>query len=411
MNLLYSALLHLVILWLKVRAFWHNKTARWLKSRNENNWQNFSDNDNRRKYWFHCASLGEYEQAHPLILKLKYESPDSDILLSFFSISGFENLPCNSPADFVFYLPFDLKSPIIEMVDHLQPAILILVKSEIWPNLIQILIKRNIPIYLISAKFDPKSLIFRIPFLRNALNSLTAIFTQDEETTEIARKNLTTEIITSGNTRIERVLDLKNSLPDDQKLIEFCQRGLLLVLGSVYPADMNIIAPWLKSGKSDEYQILLAPHEINPGNIQKIQEIIDSPSSLLSNEADAQSRILILDSIGQLSRVYRYAHAAYIGGGFGKGIHNILEPAVHSIPVCFGPKYEAFFEAVSFIANDTGFSINTSDDFFEFMKNCGDNDFLKGIKNKQETWFRRNASSTDIIMDYLRTHKLLSGND
>jgi 3-deoxy-D-manno-octulosonic-acid transferase len=355
--------------------------------------------------------LGEYEQAHPLIVKIKAESPDSIVFLSFFSISGFENLPANSPADFVFYLPFDIKKRIRRMINHLKPDVLFLVKSEIWPNLIQEVKQSEKPIFLISAKFSAKSPMFHIPLLKNSLNSLTAIFTQDDETTEITRKRLNTEIITTGNTRIERVLDLKESFPDNQLLIDFCQRGKLIVLGSIYPADMKIIQPWLNSSESSGYHILVAPHEIDPTNIQRIQDMIQGPVSLLSDSSKSDSRILILDSIGQLSRVYRYASVAYIGGGFEKGIHNILEPSVHGIPVCFGPNYEAFYEANTFINNETGFCVKSPEDFLEFMQNCRDNGFLEEIKSIQEKWFEKNASSTTTIMDYLRTQKLLPAND
>lgn len=407
-NLLYSTLLYVVIKWLKVRALWHAKTARWLKSRKDNSWNRFSADKSKQKYWFHCASLGEYEQAHPLILKIKSVSPKSMILLSFFSNSGFENLPHNAPADFVFYLPFDFKNQIDRMVDHLKPDALFLVKSEIWPNLIKSVKQNKIPIFLISAKFSSKSPMFVIPFLKNKLNSLTAIFTQDDESTEIVRNELKTEVITTGNTRIERVMELKESFPDNQKLIDFCQKGKLIILGSVYQADIKILQNWINSSDATRYYILIAPHEINSDNIQTIQEMVGKPTCLLSMSNKDESKIVILDSIGQLSRVYRYASAAYIGGGFEKGIHNILEPAVHGIPVSFGPKYQAFFEANSFINNKTGFCIKNADDFMIFINNCHKNDFLEEIKKKQEKWFQMNASSTTIIMDYLRTNKILS---
>jgi 3-deoxy-D-manno-octulosonic-acid transferase len=326
--------------------------------------------------WFHAASLGEFEQGRPLIEKIKREKPEYQILLTFFSPSGYEVRKNYPGADIVCYLPFDFRRNVKKFLDLARPSIAIFIKYEFWMNYLSCLKKRNIPTYIISAVFRSNQIFFRRygKGYREVLKNFKWFFVQDNNSTELLKKlNIRNNVTVSGDTRFDRVVEIARQQKDFPLIDRFLEREkFTLVAGSSWEQDECMIIPYFN--ETPDMKLILAPHLIDKTHLQKIFSMLKRPYILYSqaSEKDIQEAdCLIIDCFGLLSSIYRYGKMAYVGGGFGAGIHNILEAAVYNIPVLFGPNHYKFREAGELITCGGGYAVSGKEEFI-----CRMNEFI-----------------------------------
>ncbi len=397
--LIFTALAHIL-------SIFNNKAALWVKGRK--GWEKeLAGKINRdEKYlWIHCASLGEFEQGRPVIESLKSEKPELKIILTFFSPSGYEVRKNYQHADIICYLPSDTPSNARKFIELVRPSLVIFVKYEFWHNYISEVYKRQIPLYLVSGIFRPGQHFFRWygAFFRNMLGRFTRIFVQDWQSSELLRSIGLKEVMIAGDTRFDRVRQIASSAKDIPQLEEFRGDEKLFLAGSSWKPDEEIISDYINRNPH-KMKWVFAPHEIDEDNIVRLEKLFRVKSvrfSQFSRSADA--RVMIIDNIGMLSSAYRYAHIAAIGGGFGKGIHNILEPACWGIPVMFGPRYGKFREAVELISEKGAKSFESPEKFTDILDSWLDNEnlYLESAKSSA-LYVERNTGATGHIMNEIR---------
>lgn len=332
--------------------------------------------DPSSKYvWFHVASLGEYEQALPMIETIRSEKPHYKILLTFFSPSGYEVQKDNPLMDIVCYLPFDRKKNVERFLDLAQPNIAIFVKYEFWYNFIHGLYQRDIPVYLISAVFRPNQLFFK-PWggiFKKILYHYTHIFVQDRGSRSLIRNQGLNNVTVMGDTRMDRVIQIKENamdLPIVEKFVNLKNSQSVLVAGSSWPEDETLLINYFN--KHAYLKIIIAPHLIDEAHLKQIEAKLKRTHIRYSEASEVDTRnydCLIIDNFGLLSSIYRYGEIAYIGGGFGAGIHNLPEAAVHSIPVIFGPNHSKFIEAKELMRKGGGFTVSNETELNKVLKN------------------------------------------
>ncbi len=327
-------------------------------------------NISEKTIWVHCASLGEFEQGRPLIEAIKKKDPNKKIVLTFFSPSGYEVRKDFEHADYIFYLPSDRKRNVKKFVDAINPEVSIFVKYEFWFHYLDYLKKSQIKTYIISAIFRPEHAFFKWygGFYRNILTCFTKLFIQDEESAKLLKNIGITNFCVSGDTRFDRVWEIAQASKEYHILEEFSKGSQVLVGGSSWPTGEKLIAEYLKLNK--DIKLLLAPHEIHEEHIKQIEEILPVSSARYTklDGVDLTSlKVLIVDTMGMLSSMYRYGDVAYIGGGFGSGIHNTIEASTFGLPVVFGPNYKKYKEACDLIIFKGGFTISTQSEFNEIM--------------------------------------------
>lgn len=301
--------------------------------------------------WFHCASVGEFEQARPLIESIKKNHPTQDILLTFFSPSGFNHLQDYPLVDAVLYSPFDTKRQVREFLKSYQPKSVILIKYEFWKNLITETWRMGIPIYSVSSIFREGQHFFRWYGKSSAkdLEKIKFFFVQNQESKKLLHDIGIAQSKVTGDTRFDRVLDISSNSKALDIFSDFLpENGKCIVAGSTWPKDEALIQKAL--AKMDgNWKLLIAPHEVHNDRIESILKLFsqDHPLRLSNSPASAlkSSRVIVIDSIGLLNRLYKLGDICYVGGGFGDGVHNILEAAVWGKPVLFGPNHKKFTEA------------------------------------------------------------------
>ena len=320
---------------------------------------------NTRYVWFHAASLGEFEQGRPVIEQLKKQQPDTKIILTFFSPSGYEIRKNYALADIVSYLPLDTASSAKRFVEMLNPSKAIFIKYEFWPNYLQALKAAGIPVYSISAIFRPGQIFFRWygQWYKTLLQGIDHIFVQDKASLDLLKTNGIENVTVAGDTRFDRVADLAaqaKNIPLVEAFVKDADK--VIVAGSSWPKDEELLVRYLKL--HPDVKMILVPHEIHAAHILGISKLLDGNFVRYTEATETNvqtTNCLVVDTIGLLSSIYRYGHVAYIGGGFGVGIHNTLEAAVWNVPVVFGPMYEKFREARDLIAIGDAFSIPDSE--------------------------------------------------
>ncbi|MDR0508172.1 MAG: 3-deoxy-D-manno-octulosonic acid transferase [Dysgonamonadaceae bacterium] len=358
--------------------------------------------------WFHASSLGEFEQGRPLMEMIKKEKREYKILLTFFSPSGYEVQKNYTYADLVCYLPFDFPRNAAKFLNFVNPAIAIFIKYEFWMNYLSQLKKREIPAYIISAIFRSNQIFFRRygKSYRKVLHNFKWFFLQDDNSKELLKTlNINDNITISGDTRFDRVDEIcqqhKNLPVVDTFLNNNDANKVVLVAGSTWTKDEDIIISYFN--QTPEIKLIIAPHVISDEHIGEITSKMKRPFVLYSKscEKDIQEAdCLIIDCFGLLSFIYRYGKIAYVGGGFGAGIHNILEAAVYSVPVIFGPNYQKFKEAKELIASCGAVSISNEDEF-----TCRMNEYLSYSSLLKESgenanrYVKQNLGATRKIYD------------
>jgi 3-deoxy-D-manno-octulosonic-acid transferase len=396
---LYSVAFRLYIFVVYLAAFFNPKAQKLITGR-RNFFRLHQPDPTVSFIWFHCASLGEFEQARPLIEKIKKEQPSKKILLSFFSSSGYEVRKNYALADQVIYLPFDSRSNAKKFLKTFNISMAVFVKYDVWPFYLKELFAKNIPVFLISATFRKNQFYFKWygKFMEDLLKNMNHIFVQDKDSLMLLEQKNFGNASQCGDVRVDRVIQIHS---DDRSLNEievFTSGEDCFVFGSVYPDEINLI----KQFSTDvQCRIIIAPHTVEKKNIDVF--LRNFPDSILWSELNNYSgqRFLIIDNIGMLSKIYKYGIGAYIGGGFGKGIHNILEPAIWGIPVYFGPLFHKFPEAISLIDQKIGFSEKTRVELAKIMSSNTKEFDRVAFKKLSASWFKVNSGATDLIYNML----------
>jgi len=362
---------------------------------------------NESTIWFHAASLGEFEQGRPVIEAIKAKYPTYKIVLTFFSPSGYEVRKNYQGADYVFYLPIDTYQNAKQFIELINPKFVVFIKYEFWKNYLHLLRSKNIPIYLISAIFSNNQLFFKSYgfWYRKVLGYFSHIFVQDEESELLLKKINITNVSIAGDTRFDRVFEIAQSVKSFPIVEAFAKNSRVLIVGSSWQADEEILFEHLNNA-APKVKYIIAPHEVHASNIERIVKSIEAKVVRYSQaeiNTVAENDVLVIDNIGMLSSLYQYGSIAYIGGGFGVGIHNILEAATFGMPVIFGTNYKRFKEAVELVKLGAAFSIA---DVFEFAdlfdKLITDEQYLKQTGQRAQQFVSDNKGATQKIMAYLK---------
>lgn len=356
MRLIYNISIWLYVVTIRIASLYNLKAKKWVKGR-ENIFSELEAVVKNQKniVWFHCASLGEFEQGKPIIEAYKLNHPTHQILLTFFSASGFEIKKNTALANWVFYLPADTTSNAKKFINLVNPIKVVFIKYEFWFNYMSQLKKQNIPFYSVSTIFREGQVFFKYQWFAKQLKNVTHFFVQDEKSAELLNSIGFSNFTISGDTRFDSVVaNTKN--PTKIALVElFSKNKKTIICGSTWAKDEMILIQYIKNHPENNY--VIAPHELD--NISNLQK--QSNGLLYSNANEKNiftTNVLIIDSIGLLATIYQYGNLAYIGGGFGSGIHNILEAASFGLAVIFGPNYQKFNEAISLINKKGAMSIS-----------------------------------------------------
>jgi len=400
MRSFYQIAIHLFILGMRIASLFNKKIKKGIQGRK--NWRNSLDDipKDANVIWFHCASLGEFDQGLPVMSALKKNTPNAFILLTFFSPSGIDHYQKREhPVDKTLYLPFDTKRNARTFLKKANPSLALFVKYEFWPNFISECKRAKVSIISISTLLRNKQIYFKWygGFFANVLKSIDHFFVQNVQTKELLDSIGVNQIEITGDTRYDKVIQhKKSSTSTDSVLSQFATEGPILIAGSSWEVEEKIIKKYLESNTNTK--VIIAPHNINSSNIERIQSLLDCPSVRYTKYEQYQgNRVLILDTIGHLTSAYQYADYALIGGGFSGNLHNILEPAVYGISVFFGPRHQKFPEAQSFIDGGIGFVIENAEELSQKIKALGDQEELK---QKIESFMQSQAGATDKIVNH-----------
>lgn len=363
MKFLYSIAVWLSGVLLPILPAFNSKISLFVKGRK--NWkQKLSEAipSGKKVAWFHAASLGEFEQGRPLIERIRWQHPDYFIIITFFSPSGYEIRKNYKNADFITYLPIDTPGNVRFFLDTVKPSLVFFIKYEFWYNFLRELKRRNTPVYLVSGIFRPDHIFFRWfgSWFRKQLGNFTFFFVQNKKSLDLLQSIGLNNAIITGDTRFDTVAGAAASVKPIDIVEAFTRGQKCLVAGSTWPED-EVLLTALINEASDDIKFIIAPHEIHEKHIENIVALLKKDFILFSAATPgnvAGKQILIIDNIGMLLRIYSYATLAYVGGGFGKGIHNILEPAAFGAPVITGPNYRKFQEAVDLTSLGGAFPIN-----------------------------------------------------
>ncbi|WP_421824355.1 3-deoxy-D-manno-octulosonic acid transferase [Flagellimonas oceanensis] len=356
--------------------------------------------------WMHVASLGEFEQGLPILERLRSQYPEHKLVLSFFSPSGYEVKKNSSVADTVVYLPMDSNSKVKRFLDLVNPRLAIFVKYEVWPNYLHHLKKRNIPTILVSAIFSERQIYFKSfgGFMRKGLGMFDHYFVQDEKSQELLGSIDLNNSTIGGDTRLDRVSEILNRNNQLDFMDRFKNNQLCLVAGSTWPEDEKILISHINSS-SEKLKFVIAPHEIKPAHIDKITSSLEK-TVVRYSELDHQNLkeidVLIIDTIGLLTKIYSYANIAYVGGGFATGLHNTMEPAVFGIPIIIGPQFQGFKEAEDLVNEGGIIPISSQDSFDNLMGDLLNKPIsIKNIGNINANYINTNRGAADLIMKYI----------
>jgi 3-deoxy-D-manno-octulosonic-acid transferase len=397
---------------IRVASAWNAKAAEWLQGR-KNVWKelealNFAGSST---VWIHSSSAGEFEQAKPLIDALKKINPSCKIIVSFFSPSGYSVAKNYKQADHITYLPVDTRTNAKRFVEIINPRLVIFVKYDFWYHYLNTVHSKKIPLLLISAVFRKGQFFFKWygGFYRKMLHWFDAFFVQDKLSCEQLKNYGFENCLVSGDTRFDRVATIEENFSEIEGIKEFVGQSKVLVAGSTWPEDEQLI----KDAMIDVQGLkpIIAPHEIHKQHIEKIQKQFSDSilySELKSNHST--QKVLIIDNVGMLSRLYRYATITYVGGGFTRdGIHNILEAAVYGKPVLFGPNYKKYREAEELIENGGAFSAQNSDELKNKIQNLlHEPHAYNNASEASSAYISANKGATEKIMNYIQEKRLLT---
>lgn len=407
---LYTFIIYCYSLGLHVASLFNAKAGLWVNGRK--NWKKklatFKPTS-QNIYWFHCASLGEFEQGRPLIDELKNRDNDCCVVLTFFSPSGYELRKNYSNANHVFYLPIDTPSNANYFIKTIKPTAAFFIKYEFWFNYLNELKTQQIKTYLVSGIFRPNHYFFKWygAWALKKLAAFTAFFVQNQSSLDLLSSAGFTNVIVAGDTRFDRVTTISKT-PREIPFIEtFKKNSFLIVAGSTWPEDESILLDLFYQAKktSLDVKIIIAPHEVSSERVRDLLRYFGENNAVkysAINEITLPLPILIIDNIGILSSLYQYATICYIGGGFSKGIHNVLEAAVYGKPVFFGPNYTKFMEAIELLKNGGVFSIkNTSEMSQKINQLLADKNYYNQCAEASYNYVNQNTGATNLIATHI----------
>ncbi|MFP4557197.1 MAG: 3-deoxy-D-manno-octulosonic acid transferase [Bacteroidales bacterium] len=405
MAFIYSIVIKIFYLLILLFSTFNSKAKQWIEGRK--NWHSKlknSINSEDTIAWFHCASLGEFEQGRTLMEAYSNKNPNHKILITFFSPSGYRVRKDYKGADYVFYLPLDTRRNAKRFITIVKPKTAFFIKYEFWFHFLNELKRQDIPTYLVSAIFRPSQIFFKWygGWNRRMLSCFTRIFLQDSKSKQLLAGIGYTNTTVAGDTRFDRVFATAKSVNEIPLIKEFCGDSTIIVAGSTWPKDEKLLIQYINTTKSP-VKLIIAPHEISSQHVNNICSAIEHQVVRYTNPDEnelKESKVLVLNTIGMLASAYQYGHIAYVGGGFGAGIHNTLEPATFGIPVIFGPNYKKFKEACELIDTGAGFTIDTMDqlnDTFSIL--LSSKGILKEKGDKAREYINQNIGATSRIIN------------
>jgi len=410
MRLLYHISIRCYGLALGIASWFNPKAKLWVDGRR--NWQKqieaaVANAPNKKRIWIHCASVGEFEQGRPVIEQIKVEYPEVHITLSFFSPSGFELRKTYDKADFVCYLPLDTPKNANIWMNTLKPDLALFVKYEFWPNMLIALQKQAIPTLYFSSIFRESQHFFKWygSWFKKILRGINYILVQQQKSIDLLHKIGFQKCAITGDTRFDRVTTIANNIKPIPFIEAFITNEITLIAGSTWPEDEKLLANLML--QYNNVKLIIAPHEIDTAHISQIEKRFGKQAmrySKASIETIKNASVLIIDNIGMLSSLYQYADITYIGGGFGKGIHNTLEAAVYGSPILFGPNYSKFQEAKDLITCKAAFSIKNYLALQHKFELLLDHDKRNIAGGAAKNYVSNNTGGTLKVMDWLKTN-------
>ncbi|HSV76353.1 MAG TPA: glycosyltransferase N-terminal domain-containing protein [Bacteroidales bacterium] len=410
MRFLYNVFIWVYKAGILIAALFNSKARFWVAGRKgQFDRMKAARIDDRPVVWFHCASLGEFEQGRPVLEAFRKEFPNYGVLLTFFSPSGYNIRKNYNGADYVFYLPLDTPAGVRQFLNIWNPSLAIFVKYEFWFNYLRALKKRGVPTFVISAIFRPDQYFFKGfgKWFRRQLGMVSCYFVQNHLSQELLQRAGISRAVVSGDTRFDRVAAIAAQAQSLDRFSAFAQNQRVLVAGSTWPPDEELLLPLIHD-KSLPLKFIIVPHEISKAHIQGLKSKITVKTQIyseLSGSFDADSKVLIIDQVGLLSGLYKLGCMAYIGGGFGRGIHNILEAAAFGLPVFFGPNYGQFAEANELVQLGGAFSVSNAAELkpkIEILtRNQG---MLQETALICSDYVRAKTGATETIMRELKTY-------
>jgi len=405
MTFLYNFITHLTYFFLRIYAVFNKKMKLFVSGREESFQHLSSIKKEDRTIWFHVASLGEFEQAIPIIESTKENWQDHKIIVTFFSPSGYEIRKNSKLADVICYLPFDTKANMRSFVELVHPEIAIIVKYEFWPNLLRQLKKQSIPTILVSGIFRKNQIFFKSTgkWMRKSLTAFDHFFVQDMPSKKLLESIDFNTISITGDTRFDRVskiLEQDNTLPF---ISEFTNNEYTIVAGSTWREDEELLVNYINNSRGEKF--IIAPHTVDTTSIQKLKGSLKKNTILYSEKNGknlSEYTVFIIDTIGLLTKIYSYADTAYVGGGFRTGLHNILEPATFGIPIVIGPEYSKFKEALDLVNLKGCISVHNQSVFsstLRMLKN--DINYRNEMGKVNKTYIKKNVGATAQIMHYI----------
>ena len=404
MRLIYNFGLKIYLLLVKMSASKNPKARKWLDGRKNLLKRIKAEvNSSEKCVWVHCASLGEFEQGRPLIEEIKRAYPEKKIVLTFFSPSGYEVQKDYKNADYICYLPLDTRRNAKRFIKLINPEVVFFIKYEYWYNFLSILKKKSVPVYFVSAIFRKDQLFFKWygGWYRKMLKKATHFFIQNQESADLLEELNVKNYTIVGDTRFDRVAHIHENVKPLPLVEMFMDNQKAIVAGSSWKAEEALLMQYLRI--FPKLKVIIAPHEVSEENIQRIINLFGEANTVCYSKATPKSmvgkNVLIIDCYGLLTSLYQYGLIALVGGGFGVGIHNILEPATFGMPIIIGPKYEKFKEANDLVELNAAFPVANIEEFNTLMNHLlSDREIVKIISDKASAYVKDNVGATAKVI-------------
>ncbi len=412
-----AALYHVAMLTYGLAVYlvspFNSKAARWLAGR-KGLWARIRkamQDKSGRRAWFHCASLGEFELAKPLIKAFRESYPGYQVVLTFFSPSGYEHAKHDGYADHVFYLPLDGPVHAKRFISAVAPSIAFFVKTDIWYFYIRELARKKIPSFTVSSRFHKGQYYFNLPGrpFQKILKRVSHHFVVDQASLAVMYDAGLANVTVCGDLRFDRVARLPETALADEIAEEFCRDHLVVVAGSTWDADEKLLAGFLDD-MPENWRLVVAPHEVGPDRIRAVERNFNGHSVRYGDDNHTgNARVLVIDRIGKLSALYRYGKYAYVGGAFGKGLHNILEPVAFGLPVFFGPRIRKFPEAAELAAAHLSYVVNKPGDMKSVVQDIESGRVSHGeIRTGLLKFVSERQGATRVILNHLEVNNVVS---
>ena len=407
MKFLYNFVIFLVSVLLPIISVFNKKIKLFVNGRKET-FPKILKLKNKKTIWFHVASLGEFEQAIPIIEEINKHYIDYKILVTFFSPSGYEIIKNYNKADVVCYLPLDSRRRVKKFIQIINPKLVLFVKYEFWPNLLNELKRKEIPTILVSGIFRKQQIFFKNygDFTRKSLRAFHHFFVQDNNSKKLLETINFKNVSIAGDTRFDRVsmiLKQDNSL---DFINEFKDNKYIVIAGSTWREDEELLINYINEKATDEDKFIIVPHNIKQDSILELQNSINKKSVLFSAKSNKdlkEYQVFIIDTIGVLTKIYQAADVAYVGGGLKTGLHNILEPATFGIPIVIGNRYQKFKEATDLIDLKGCISVKNQQEFNEVLIKLKNKDSLRISSGKiNKKYIQDNLGATQLIMNFIK---------